>query len=273
MARFQSIRLFPAFVQTNKPNFSRISELTRRAMGNRTICGFAEECNLSKTTISRILNMQLKTPLVDEIIDAIVKNSIPNSGVTLVDFLEANGLTPKTENKGYDDVVVKKDMAVTARPEYAERFERAGIELIENYFVKYGFGFSQNSSHELRRILNFAFDVEYNTDALSRFGITQWCFDFCYCTNTNNIQPLFDKLNRIFAMAFLFNDIFKNKAITVVTNCIDAYREVTRRFGLAECAIPVSVIFVDAVAGKILKEYQIPSKNPEIDIEILRKRG
>lgn len=269
MSKKRNEILFPKFKRINEPDFERISVLTKKAMGNRTILSFAEDCGLSKTTISRILNMQLKTSLVDEIVDTIVKNSSHNSGVTLLDFLDANGMVEMTENETYDEIIVK-DMEVSSRPEYAKKFESAGRKLIESRFNHFGFEHSIIKGDDFDSIPHFAFDVEYQTNAFSEHEITNWSFDFIYYTNNDNKETFYNKLSKVFASAFLFPKAMKNRAITIVTNATELYEDVLYDFCSAEVTVPISIIVADVITGKIYEEYQIPMKDQYINLEILK---
>lgn len=269
MSKKRNEILFPTFKRINEPDFERISILTKKAMGNRTILSFAEDCGLSKTTISRILNKQLKTSLVDEIVDTIVKNSSHNSGVTLMDFLEANGMVEYKENESYDEPIVK-DMETFARPEYAKKFQSAGIKLVESRFNNFGFEYSTIEGHDFDSIPHFAFDIEYETNALIEHGITNWSFDFLYHTKSDNKETFYNRLSKVFASAFLFPNEMQNRAITIVTNATELYEDVLYDFCSAEVTVPISIIFADVISGKIYEEYQIPFKDQYINLEILK---
>jgi len=269
MSKKRNQILFPMFKRINEPDFERISLLTKKAMGNRTIISFAEDCGLSKTTISRILNKQLKTSLVDEIVDSIVKNSSPNSGVSLLEFLDANGMVEMSENETYDEIVTK-DMGVFARPEYAKKFANAGRKLIENRFRKYGIGYSAIENHKFDDIPHFAFDLEYTTDGLSEYEINNWSFDFIYYSHNDNKEIFYNKLSKVFAAAFLFPQAMKNRAITIVTNAIELYEDILYDFCSVQVSVPISIIFADVITEKIIEEYQIPGNEQCINLEILK---
>ena len=269
MPRTRSKKLFPTFSQVGKPDFERLSRLTKLAMGNRSALSFSKDCHLSQPTILRILNMQLKTPLSDEILDAIAKNACVNSEVTLSDLLEANGLVEMKPNESYDEFVVK-DMEVNSRPEYALKFERSGIKLIESRIKKADDKYKVVNGCTFGETLQYSFDIEYETKALKKYDIKNWCFEFIYYTNSDDKAALYNKLSRVFALAFLFPQAMKNKAISIVTNAIELYEDIFRDFSSAEITVPISIIFADVIGGKIYKEYQIPMKDKYINIEILK---
>lgn len=268
MPRIKSNKLFPTFSQVNKPDFERLSQLTKAAMGNRSAISFAKDCRLSQPTILRILNVQLKTPIADEIIDAIAKNACENSNVTLAALLEANGLVELIPNESYDDIIVK-DMVTSARPEYAKKFEIAGKKLIEKIFQKQKITYSVADSDDFNSIPYFAFDVEYKTDALLEHKIANWCFNFIYYTSNDNKETFYNKLSKVFATAFLFPNAMENRAITIVTNYTDVYEDMLYDFCSAEVPIPISLVFADVISGKIYEEYQLPT-NKNINIEIFK---
>ena len=269
MPRTRSKKLFPTFSRVGKPDFERLSRLTRLAMGNRSALSFSKDCHLSQPTILRILNLQLKTPLSDEILDAIAKNACENSEVTLSDFLEANGMVEMPPNEHYDEFVLK-DMEVNARPEYAMKFERAGIKLIESRVKKFDEKYEVVNGNTFGETLQYGFDVEYKTEVLSTYDITNWCFEFIYYTNNDDKVAFYNKLAKVFALAFLFPQSMKKKAIFIVTNAIELYEDIFRDFSSAEITLPISIIFADVISGKIYKEYQIPMKDKYINIEILK---
>ena len=268
MSRFKGPRLFPTFSQMNAPDFKRLSELVRAAMGNRSAITFAKDCSVSQTTILRILNCQVKAPLQDCIIDEIAKNSSPNAGVTLLDLLDANGLV-ETQDSDYD-AHIQKEMSHRARPEYAKRFELAGIKFIEKRFRRLGFEFTPIKEHEFDAIPHFSFDAEYSVEPLNKQGIKNWSFNFIYISNREDKKSFYDKLSRVFASAFLFPKAMSGRAITVLTNYIEGYDDFIYNFCSADVNIPISIIFADVVADRIHQEYQLPTEAENVNIEILK---
>ena len=269
MPRKKSKILFPNYIQERQPDFDRIAVLTKRAIGARSISDFSKDTKICVSTIYKILGSRLSTPLSDEMLEAIAKNACPNSQITLSHLLDANGMSEKKQNENYDDVTFK-DMATIARPEYEGKFEIAGRNLIENRFTKLGFEYSVIDGHEFDAIPHYTFDVEYKTNALSEHSITNWSFDFVYCTNKDNKKSFYNKLSKVFAAAFLFPQAMQNRAITIATNATEFYEDILYDFCSAEITTPISIIFADVIAGKIIEEYQIPKTEQFMNLEILK---
>ena len=77
----------------------RLGELLRNAKGEkRTMAEFAQECGVSPTTFSRIVNGAIAKPLEKELIAKIAEHADPASWVTFEQLMRANGWVPASDD-------------------------------------------------------------------------------------------------------------------------------------------------------------------------------
>lgn len=82
--------------QVRIPNINLLADYINKAKGNsRTMAEFAAACNVSPSTLSRIVNKFNKRPLTDVLLKKIAKNADNESGVTLEMLRLANGMQQK----------------------------------------------------------------------------------------------------------------------------------------------------------------------------------
>lgn len=80
------------YVRCANPNKAKFAALLDKARGTRTMKKFADDCGVNPSTFSRIYNQANKGASSEELIRIIAENAAPESGVTLDQLMEANGL-------------------------------------------------------------------------------------------------------------------------------------------------------------------------------------
>jgi transcriptional regulator with XRE-family HTH domain len=89
------------YTRVKEPDKDMLSELTIRAKGpKRSLRQFAEELEVSPSTLSRIVNKKTASANSDLLIADIAEHADPESGVTFEKMMEAHGMAPRDETKG-----------------------------------------------------------------------------------------------------------------------------------------------------------------------------
>ena len=92
VARRKATQEFPGYFQVREPDLMELGSQIKKAMGERTLAKFAEETEVSASTLSRLINGKFPSASSHSVIASIVKHIDPNSGVTKEDILKALGL-------------------------------------------------------------------------------------------------------------------------------------------------------------------------------------
>lgn len=271
MARKITSRLFPHYVQAYDPDFEKLAWMVSRAKGARTGAEFAKECNLSTATLSKILNQKLTTPLSDEMIDGIARNSIPDNNITLEALLEANGMVPNEDSDNYDRNILKV-MHSLPRPEYSSRFVRRARTVIEKRLRQLGIRFSESDRKNFEHTDPLMPGVEYNIENFEQFGIRNWCFDFVFLTSEDNTKSFYEKLKHSFATILVSSIYMQNGAYTIVTNKSDLFESVYLSLAASYLSTAVSLVCVDVVNEVVEEEKQLISQYDLLKIDILKEK-
>ena len=81
------------YVQFSEPNKAALANLLERCKGSeRTMAQFAEECSISPSTLSRILNRNITKPLSEDMLKSIYKHRVNGCKVEMDDLYQANGM-------------------------------------------------------------------------------------------------------------------------------------------------------------------------------------
>lgn len=95
MPRKKKETVFHGYIRVREPEKEVLGQLVARAIGEkRSLTEFSERCGVSPSTISRIVNGKVSSPVSDSTILAIAENADPDSGVSLEDLLAVHGLAP-----------------------------------------------------------------------------------------------------------------------------------------------------------------------------------
>lgn len=269
MRRKTNEKIFPGFVRANTPDYEGLAQLVKKAIGNRSGLEFAQECNISSATVSKIINQKLTAPLSETIIDSIAKNCAPNFGVSLEALLEANGMVYIGENEKYDKDLLPV-ISVSKRPEYAERYERYANDIIRSRFDQVGIRYEETD--ELKGPGTSRPDAEYKVinKELNERGITHWCFEYSFYTSKDGKHSFYQKLSRVMSAFYMYPDKMNSYAYSIVTNNNKVIDEIICDYGDVSIPNAISILCVDVTTGKILREVQITPSDIRLNIEVLK---
>lgn len=148
------------YVQITYPDAGKISELLYESKGNRTMKEFSEESGINQSTLSRILNKNIKRPLTMDVIQRIFDNRDSKAKFTFDELTKANGMFDYSS----DPSIIKKEII-----EKQECCMNSIIKVIERDIMSASEGFTSIDQDSIKCDLNIPFDFGYITDTGNKF--------------------------------------------------------------------------------------------------------
>jgi transcriptional regulator with XRE-family HTH domain len=236
------------YTRVKEPDKDMLSELTIRAKGpKRSLRQFAEELEVSPSTLSRIVNKKTASANSDLLIADIAEHADPESGVTFEKMMEAHGMAPRDETKGAI-TLFRETATATLLKELLRR----------DYKVNDIVGIEKPT--HLDSILGRCYlDLELHTDALGKDD-SVWMFSFFVQKGSDPVSP--DWLNRIrqwmlmYAGMMCFNEENVDR-VSVVISEESTFDAVIPFFEGYVSSFEISLILIDLENRSITKEYVI----------------
>lgn len=116
------------YIQVGIPDTERLAELIKEVKGpNRTMAQLAKECELSPSTLSRLVNGKLGKPATPELLTKIYEKRDPDCKVSIEDLMRANGMAPRRVQKDFEAELERRRSIALAR---RKRFDvmREGVK-------------------------------------------------------------------------------------------------------------------------------------------------
>lgn len=258
--------------QVRVPNINLLAEYINKAKGNnRTMAEFAVACNVSPSTLSRIVNKFNKRPLTEELLEKIAENADDNSGVTLELLKLANGM----RMKGFQGISVSHQESFYTFQETENAVRRTLTEEL----LQRGAKLSVSAGPNNRGIVTkgnsgyiVGWDFAFDTDLFAGY-------DTIYCdviplplgynseegdSNSKGIkklviQRIMDRLAKLFVLDQWQPDLFKGKKLLIALLDTEAYREITTRLQHTCVNNSITIELFSEDGEELLDEYQIPS--------------
>lgn len=277
MARQKNERIFPGYVQTDEYDFVELARLVTIAMGSESGRSFAEKCGTTGATISNITNAKIKAPIRETLLKAIYDNASPEAtGLTQEMFLEANGLRKiqldpdfdilldeKTTNAG--QIIIERYANRRVVREDSSLLERVVRETLQNEFLIRGYSLEISRETEvcsLKGAYRYRADFSFKTNALEALGIKEWYFDVM----SNYMIHSVHKMNTVFAACYLGNLRERGMKLSIVVSSEETFNKLVQKYQEVKIADYVSFIYVDTTERRVVKEFNLP--NGESNIEI-----
>lgn len=230
MGRPKKTSILSEFERIADPNIEQLAELTSKAKGGRTVTEFAAQCGVNASTMSRIMNGKISSPISDELLVSIAANADPESGVTFEALLNAHGVKlPDIEGftvaHDFQHLLLHKmadlgattdaDGTTTFAGRGESRMEQNAREIIQNDLLTKGFKVSVERGVDLLEGVMFPYIADFviETDALESDGLVKWAFNVV----GNPTRNIIGRLDRIFSSAYLDNPSAKGLKLTIVT--------------------------------------------------------
>lgn len=104
------------YIQVGIPSTDKLAELLKAIKGpNRSMAQLAKACELSPSTLSRLVNGKLGKPASPELLTKIYENRDPECTVSLHELMTANGLAPRREQKDFEVEMQRRRTAMLLR--------------------------------------------------------------------------------------------------------------------------------------------------------------
>lgn len=116
------------YIQVGIPATDKLAELIKAIKGpNRSMAQLAKACELSPSTLSRLVNGKLGKPASPELLTKIYENRAPDCAVSLDELMAANGLAPRLMQRDFEAEMERRRSIALAR---RKRFDvmREGVK-------------------------------------------------------------------------------------------------------------------------------------------------
>ena len=262
MPRKKNTDEFNNYVRVNDPDRELLSELTKRAVGSRTVSKFAELCGVSPSTILRIINCAFSTPSSTALIAAIADNAEPGSGITREIMFKAHGVAEVSIAKAsvldslpltYVPNIPRKLKSISSF-KYADNFRN----VIQNALLEKGYGISMVQNQDIISTPTLTFKADFCFTSTSEFhpGFDKWAFD----VHISEARPVMHKLSWIFGAAYLESMRDKKMKFSLVLDNAEDFEQVKNRFENVRIYDLISVILVDEKQKRVIDEFFIPTE-------------
>lgn len=268
MPRKKGLSIFISYAYAEQPDPVLFAELTKKAIGpDRSLTNFADLCNLSPSTVSRIINQQFKTTSSDEVIKAIADNADPRSGVTADLLLKAQGRVPiqfidaRPNHKGSTASSRKDTHSICRRkPSSLGLYHDVAREIIQTNLLKKGYHISLGSNRNLISLPGLQYRADFIVELTAdntALEFDKWAFD----VHMNGIRPIMHKVSWIFGAAYLESFRERRIKVSLIVDNPTEYEEVKKLLQNIQINDFVSIILIDANKRCIIQEFQIPTKD------------
>lgn len=273
------------YVQVRTPDKAALANCVNKAKGpNRTMAQFAEDCQISASTLSRIVNRKITNPLSVDIIIKIFENRAVAEDDYLLDALaRANGLHPKD----YAERVNARDSFAHKRNE-----EMSRANMMKNIIVAEAVdqgllvervvdmrvvrpGVEAPAIYPRRRIdFSLALKPEQKSS-----GINLWSFFlYPYAPDTEAeqsmmrdrkyvISNLLDKVSRWFLMDAWYPESLSNMKTSFVFADRELFDGFSEAFREAKLNSEMTIILIDMDRYCVQKEIWIPGNYKKLTEE------
>lgn len=251
------MEIFAEYTRIRQPDRNKLAELIMRAKGDgRTMRQFAEECGVSPSTLSRIVNKKTIGANSDELIDAVYRNADPESGITLEMLLDAHGMVPRLRN------------GRTKRFEHS-LLEKSIQDIILMEIMDRGFDISLPKSDLLHSALNYPHKSDYAlyTNAVGeKRGLWEfeiWTLAFMAKVSEQVIQRQVMRIRQkiLMCLGMIFMDEMQCKKLSFIVTEEEVYEKLVESLKGCKLPVAISIIFVQLDENRIVEEYQMPLKS------------
>lgn len=255
------------FRKTHDVDKEVFADLLQKAKGGRTMKDFADLCGVNPSTFTRIVQKANKGASSPQLLEAIVANAVPESGVTIELLAKANGYTvePDTGVKGARLSSYFDSSTELIRTVLIQSLLDRGAD-VRLGRIKYGFTKSLCLSPDALIMTN-AFgnenDVWFVDSALAVPRIAREDGHPIHKTRVKQIA--FDKISRFVFISMSKCELFRPIRYTLVVFDSEMYDIMVEEFEETLVPTDISIMLIDPLNSTILKEYMLPhtEKGPQ----------
>ena len=245
------------FRKTHDIDKDKFAELLITAKGGRTMKDFAELCGANPSTFTRIIQKTNKGSSSTELIEAIAKQAIPQSGVTIEALADANGYVVEKDNgikaaklsaRGINTEILVRNVLVQ------ELLDRDAEVRMGN--IRYNFG----------KTLALSPDALIMTNAFGKKDEV-WFVDSITTTldiNENGTKKFsikrmaFDRISRFTLISMNKYETFRPTHFSLVVFDTDVYEMLIDEFAETNVPTVISIILIDTINSTIAQEFVLP---------------
>lgn len=273
MAKSKYSNPFPDYARVKDPDKKKLAELAKRAQGDRTLTQFAADCGVSPSTLSRLMNAEGTKPNSDDLINALIENTDPKSGVTKEMFLEAHGLKSYVDRgKEFVDKFLEEhgDMPM---PSISGEMRHVTEGYLLEMHAKETIISALQEKRYVAELLpdsgspQLFWDFGFRTEAVKQYGLSEWVFDVKRGTPGAGNRLM----NQIFARAYVDSPRDKGQKVSYVLDRRMMYEQLVERCRRIKIYDVISVILISPTENKVLEEFQIPCKDMELPKSIFKE--
>lgn len=257
------------FQKTHEVDKEEFARLLKLAKGGRTLKDFAQICGVVPSTFTRITQGLNKGASSTELLEAIARNAVPSSGVTLPMLAAANGYTVREQTKPvkFEDAYSRREASLIQSILCQELIERHKQVRLENGTCKIG----RSTSYKPNLLISTDAFVGKNNSELTSWFV-EYVLDVFEITLEN---PDYEKDSYNHTVKYHALDILAKWALLsivahkkysslrfsmVVTDRM-AFDILVRDFGCLLLDFDVTLVLVDLNQCHVADEYMIPLKN------------
>ena len=245
-------------IKTHEVDRDKYVELLLAAKGGRTMKDFAEMCGSTPSTFTRITQKTNKGGSPPELLKAIAKNAVPQSGVTLEALADANGysIEKNTHNRG---PAFYANLKMTAQSILINDLVSRGAECRMGY-----------SGYRVSKNIEIIPDLFITTNAFGQVN-ENWLIEVIYFDHYTRPQGREANINRrsIINMAFnrlsRMNFLYMSKAgktnpmrYSLVVFDKESFDMVCDEFSATVVPMTCTVILIDRDGNRIADEFILP---------------
>ena len=259
------------FKRTHDVDKEEFARLLKLAKGGRTMKSFSELCSATPSTFSRIIQGINKGPSSPDLLEAIAKNAVPNSGVTLQALANANGYTIE-ENKPH----------ARQRPDqyFRQMIQAANNILCEELLGRQCKVCFENSSYKIGKSTKYKPDTVILTDAFGNKNqgeTTTWCVEYIlyptelsldsepdYGLDSYNYRVksrALDLFSRGALISMFPNNLQRAMRFSLVVIDMEAFDIIVREFSDIVLNFDMTLILIDIDVGCIVDEFMFHRTN------------
>ncbi|GEM_PF-5483721 len=262
------------YVQYTVPNAEKLKELINKVKGERSMTMFADDIKrsspnvkVSAPTISRACNWSGGKPVSIELLEAIALIADKDTGVTIENLADANGMRTKDE----DSVLSKRD-EFARRRQIAMEVDRSVIMIIQNEITCRGYsvrklrgiynGYMEQQDTVFIRNYNFGFSVS------GMYPCSTWKFrinsvELSEDSNENEIEAhvghYINRIASVFASDSFEGERYENEKYSFIFIDKKIYDVFLKRFSDHSIMVNglMTAILIDMENYRVIEEMQL----------------
>lgn len=200
----------------------KFAELVKQAKGpNRTMQQFASDMGVQPSTLSRIVNLKNESPSSLKLLKDIALYADRNSGVTIEQLLECNGMSNQVIDENRNDNLVK-----------------GHLESFENALEQVGFSYED-------KYVRWSPDSLYQMDLAIETNNWIWAVDYYFGEKISTLPTGCGKIN--FWIMKAMSVLYSNSKVMKISSIVERkviFEQIKARIQNIKTDRPISIIYI-----------------------------